>query len=269
MVDLLTCFRPRLIKDPDEVDAVLKSKLWQMAGPVKRMLGPLLGNGIILATGDDHTQKRRTIGKHLTTSRVEAVVDNYVPPFGIFDIGDEMLTLSAKIVAAALDVEVPPTVPRLVRRCVQLAPGRLLGLPLDAWHLRRLDAALANVPLPSWLQGVDEKTGRDWITNLFVAGIDTMSADMTAQLIGVDILPIWWLPRRHVETGQLVILLLSPRHRFGGGFRRCVGEPIAKTAAARLRQRFRVIVNEVSSDLRETGLITRRLRRVVGEMRLL
>jgi cytochrome P450 len=55
--------------------------------------------------------------------------------------------------------------------------------------------------------------------------------------------------------------MLSPGHKFGGGVRKCVGEPVAREIVQLVLERFRVQVLP-GSDLRPTGLLTRRLRRV-------
>jgi len=104
------------------------------------------------------------------------------------------------------------------------------------------------------------KQRRDWAASFVVAGTDTLSSDLTAQLVGVKLLPIYWLPRRNVETGELVILVLSEEHKFGAGFRRCAGEHIAREMARLMLERFENKI--VSADLRKVGLITQRLRRV-------
>lgn len=50
---------PRLIHDPAEVDEILKDRAWGMSMPA---LAPLLGDGVIMATGSNHTALRRQIG---------------------------------------------------------------------------------------------------------------------------------------------------------------------------------------------------------------
>ena len=151
----------------------------------------------------------------------------------------------------------------LVRMCVLLAPARLLGIPLDWWWLSRLNKKLAEMPTPAFLENqvLTAKEKRDWLASFIVAGLDTLSSDLTARLVGASLLPIWWLPRRNEETGELAILLLTPEHKFGAGFRKCVGEEIAKELARIVKEQFTVEVVEVGKP---TGLITRRLSKAVG-----
>jgi len=61
----------RIVWDYSEVDAILRDRDWQMAGPVQRMLGPLLGEGVIMATGKAHTDLRRPVG--VITQRLASV----------------------------------------------------------------------------------------------------------------------------------------------------------------------------------------------------
>jgi cytochrome P450 len=107
---------------------------------------------------------------------------------------------------------------------------------------------------------------RDWRANFVVAGLDTLAADLTAQLVGAKLLPIYWLPRKHVLTGELAIVLLSDGHKFGGGFRRCAGEHVAREMVRLVLRRFQVQLLPDESDLRPVGLITQRLAKVVGVM---
>jgi cytochrome P450 len=250
----------RIIRDPSTVTQILRDRSLQMAGPVKRMLGPLLGEGVILATGDQHTQLRKQIGK-LPRIDLDAILDAWTPPSGPVDLAEQMSLLAESTIGALFNTSLAGVAP-LVRRCVALAPFRLLGLPLDWPWLRRLNARLAD--LPPWAEDATDtmtaKQRRDWAASFVVAGIDTMSSDLTAQLVGVKLLPIYWLPRRNVETGELVILMLQEEHKFGAGFRRCAGEHIAREMARLMLERFRIEV--VSADLRKVGLITQRLRRV-------
>jgi len=250
----------RIIKDPTTVTQILRDRSWQMAGPVKRMLGPLLGEGVILATGDHHTQLRKQIGK-LPRIDLDAILDAWTPPSHATDLAEQMSLLSEQVIGALFNTSLAGVAP-LVRRCVALAPFRLLGLPLDWPWLRRLNARLAD--LPPWAGDATDtmtpKQRRDWAASFVVAGIDTMTSDLTAQLVGVKLLPIYWLPRRNVETNELVILMLSEEHKFGAGFRRCAGEHIARALTTKVLERFTVEI--ISADLRKVGLITQRLRRV-------
>ena len=75
---LLKCFKIYIISDPAAVDRVLKNKKWQMAGPVRKMLGSLLGDGIILATNERHLEQRRTVGR-MTMPNLKGMVDKFVP----------------------------------------------------------------------------------------------------------------------------------------------------------------------------------------------
>jgi cytochrome P450 len=254
----------RIIRDPSLVSAILRDPAWEMAGPICRALGPLLGEGLILATGAAHTEQRRQLGGAMR--KIEGVAEAvaaYLPPEGPCDLGQEMQRLVEGVVMRALLGTTAPTqIAPLVRRCVQLAPLRLLGLPIDWPWLRQLNRELAALPAPAWMpRGLSPKQRRDWLATFVVAGIDTTSSDATAQLVGVPLLPIWWLPRRHATTGELVVLMLSPGHKFGGGVRKCVGEPVAREIVQLVLERFRVQVLP-GSDLRPTGLLTRRLRRV-------
>lgn len=193
----------RIIKDPAVVSSILRDRDWQMAGPVTRMLGPLLGEGVILAAGDTHTQLRKQLGK-MPRPDLSRIVDTYMPPSQPTDLGDEMSRLSEQVIGALFNHPLQGAA-QLVRRCVALAPFRLLGLPLDWPWLRRLNRMLQH--LPPWIpsEAMTAKQRRDWAASFVVAGIDTMSSDLTAQLVGVKLLPIYWLPRRNVKTGELVI----------------------------------------------------------------
>jgi hypothetical protein len=87
---------------------------------------------------------------------------------------------------------------------------------------------------------------------------------MTAHLVGVKLLPICWLPRKNVATGDLAIVLLSEGHKFGGGFRRCAGEHVARALVRLFKARYRLYVSVSDSDLRPVGVITQRLASVCG-----
>jgi hypothetical protein len=215
----------RIVWDYSEVDAILRDRDWQMAGPVQKMLGPLLGEGVIMATGKAHTDLRRQLGP-MPHPDLSAIVDAFEPTHGLSDIGADMMRLAEDVMGAVLGAPgALRGVGAIVRRCVALAPFRLLGLPLDRWALRKLDKVLAGLPVPPWLVGQEltAKQLRDWRASFVVAGLDTLAADLTAQLVGVKLLPIYWLPRTNVATGELAIVLLSEGHKFGGGFRRCAG----------------------------------------------
>lgn len=96
--------------------------------------------------------------------------------------------------------------------------------------------------------------------------VRTLGIVRTAQLVGVKLLPIYWLPRKHVLTNELAIVLLSAGHKYGGGFRRCAGEYVARELVRLVLQRWRFELVSEESDLRPVGLITQRLRRVVGTL---
>jgi cytochrome P450 len=89
----------RIIRDPIEVAAKLRDRRWQMAGPVHKMLGPLLGEGVILATGDAHTQLRKQLGK-MPCPDLSKIIDAYTPPQQPTDLGDEMSRLSEQVIGA-------------------------------------------------------------------------------------------------------------------------------------------------------------------------
>ena len=256
----------RIVWDYSEVDAILRDRDWQMAGPVQRMLGPLLGEGVIMATGSAHTALRRQLGP-MQYPDLSAIVDAFEPTPGLADIGADMMRLAEDVMGAVLGAPgALRGVGAIVRRCVALAPFRLLGLPLDRWALRKLDKVLAGLPVPPWLVGQDltAKQLRDWRASFVVAGLDTLAADLTAQLVGVKLLPIYWLPRKNVATGELAIVLLSEGHKFGGGFRRCAGEHVARELVRMVKERYRLYVSVSDSDLRPVGVITQRLASVRG-----
>ena len=268
---------PRVVHDFAEVQSILSDRDWQMAGPVQQMLGPLLGEGVIMATGSAHTALRRQLGP-MPHPDLSAIVDAFEPTSGLADIGADMMRLAEDAMGAVLGAPgALRGVGAIVRRCVALAPFRLLGLPLDRWALRKLDKVLDGLPVPPFLLALNEnshitkvtltsKQLRDWRANFVVAGLDTLAAELTAQLVGVKLLPIYWLPRKNVLTGELAIVLLSEGHKFGGGFRRCAGEHVARELVRLVKQRFRFNLLPGESDLRPVGLITQRLRRVVGTL---
>mgnify|MGYP003441657846 CR=1 FL=1 len=71
---------PRLIHDPVEVDEILKDRAWGMSMPA---LVPLLGDGVIMATGSHHTALRRQIGHmpHMLDGLdLHAIVRDFEPP---------------------------------------------------------------------------------------------------------------------------------------------------------------------------------------------
>jgi cytochrome P450 len=255
---------PRLIHDAVEVDEILKDRAWGMSMPA---LAPLLGDGVIMATGSHHTALRRQIGQMPPIADLHAIVRDFEPPQGPCDLGEQMTALVERVLGALFgDPDALKGAGRLVRKCVALAPFRLLGLPLDWWWLRKLNRLLAGLPELPWAQGESVAARRDWAANFVVAGIDTLSADLTAQLAGAKLLPIWWLPRKNVETGELVILLLSDQHKYGHGFRRCAGEHVAREMVRLVLRRFQVQLLPDESDLQPVGLITQRLAKVVGVM---
>lgn len=255
---------PRVVHDFADVQAILSDRDWQMAGPVQRMLGPLLGEGVIMAQGTQHTALRRQLGQ-MPMPDLHAIVQAFDPPNGPCDLGEQMTLLVERVIGSLFgDPDALRGAGRLVRRCVALAPFRLLGLPLDWPWLRKLNRMLAWLPVLPWAQGDSAAAQRDWAANFVVAGIDTLSADLTAQLVGAPLLPIYWLPRKNLKTGELVILLLSEQHKFGGGFRRCAGEHVARELVKLVKQRFRFALLPGESDLRPVGLITQRLAKVTG-----
>lgn len=265
----------RIVWDYSEVDAILRDRDWQMAGPVQKMLGPILGEGVIMATGKAHTDLRRQLGP-MQQPDLSAIVDAFEPTPGLSDICADMMRLAEDVMGAVLGAPgALRGVGAIVRRCVALAPFRLLGLPLDRWALRKLDKVLDGLPVLPWLLALNEnshitkvaltaKQLRDWRASFVVAGLDTLAADLTAQLVGVKLLPIYWLPRKHVLTGELAIVLLSDGHKFGGGFRRCAGEHVARELVRLVKERYRLYVSVPDSDLRPVGVITQRLASVRG-----
>lgn len=260
---------PRLIHEYDQVDAILKDRTWDMCMPA---LKPLLGDGVIMATGSHHTALRRQIGHMphmLDMLDFTAIVRNFEPPQGPCDLGEQMTALVERVLGAVFgDPDALRGAGKLVRKCVALAPFRLLGLPLDWPWLRKLNRMLAKLPALPWMraESMTAKERRDMAASFVVAGIDTLSAELTAQLAGVKLLPIHWLPRKHSVTGQLAILLLSPCHKYGGGFRRCAGEYVARETVRLVLERWRFELSPDESDLRPMGLITQRLAKVVGVM---
>ena len=257
---------PRVVHDFAEVQAILSDRDWQMAGPVQRMLGPLLGEGVIMAQEKRHRDLRRQLGQ-MPMPDLHAIVQAFDPPKGPCDLGEQMTLLVERVIGSLFgDPDALRGAGRLVRRCVALAPFRLLGLPLDWPWLRKLNRMLAGLPALPWAQGDSAAAQRDWAANFVVAGIDTLSADLTAQLVGVKLLPIYWLPRKHLVTGEYAILLLSDGHKYGGGFRRCAGEYVARELVRLVLQRWRFEIVTEQSDLRPVGLITQRLAKVVGVM---
>ena len=267
----------RIVWDYSEVDAILRDRDWQMAGPVHRMLGPLLGEGVIMATGSAHTALSRQLGP-MQQPDLSAIVDAFEHTPGLSDVGADMMRLAEDVMGAVLGAPgALRGVGAIVRRCVALAPFRLLGLPLDRWALRKIDKVLDGLPALPWLLALNEnshitkvaltpKQLRDWRANFVVAGLDTLAADLTAQLVGVKLMPIYWLPRKNVATGELAIVLLSEGHKFGGGFRRCAGEHVARELVRLVKERYRLYVSVADSDLRQVGVITQRLARVVGTL---
>lgn len=257
---------PRIIHDPAEVDEILKDRAWGMAMPA---LAPLLGDGVIMATGSHHTALRRQIGQMPPIADLHAIVRDFEPPQGPCDLGEQMTALVERVLGALFgDPDALKGAGTLVRKCVALAPFRLLGLPLDWWWLRKLNRMLAKLPALPWMraESMTAKERRDMAASFVVAGIDTLSAELTAQLAGVKLLPIYWLPRKNVTTGELVILLLSDQHKYGHGFRRCAGEHVAREMVRLVLRRFQVQLLPDESDLRPVGMITQRLAKVVGVM---
>lgn len=258
---------PRLIHDPAEVDEILKDRAWVMSMPA---LAPLLGDGVIMATGSHHTALRRQIGQmpHMLDGLdLHAIVRDFEPPQSPCDLGEQMTALVERALGALFgDPDALKGAGKLVRKCVALAPFRLLGLPLDWPWLRKLNRMLAELPALPWMraESMTAKERRDMAASFVVAGIDTLSAELTAQLAGVKLLPIYWLPRKHSVTGQLAILLLSPCHKYGGGFRRCAGEYVARETARLVLECWRFELVPDKSDLRPVGLITQRLAKVTG-----
>ncbi len=258
---------PRLVYEFSEVKSILGNREWGMTGFVRDLLGPILGDGLILSAGAQHTALRQQLG-HVQIPDLHAIVQAFDPPLGPCDLGAEMTRLAEQVIGALFgDADRLRGAGRLVRRCIALAPFRLIGLPLDWWWVSRLNKLLCGLPSLPWMrdQQMSGKERRDWAANFVIAGVDTLAADLTAQLAGVELLPIWWVPRRHAFTGETVILLLSADHKFGHGYRRCAGEYIARETARLVLQRFEVEI--VSSDLRKVGLITQRLKRVTCYLR--
>lgn len=251
----------RIVRDPEAVSEILRNRNYQMPdGAVNRMLRPLLGSSsLILAEGEEHKKKRTQLGGPLIMPDLKAIVANFEPEDGIVDLGKEMMRLVETVIGSLLGAS-SLRVGHLVRKCVALAPFRLIGIPADFWYLRQLNRLIENLPTPPWMPQCSDKERRDWMATFIVAGIDTMTADLVAHLVGVPMMPIWWLPRKHQQTGELVILVLSPEHKFGAGFRKCIGERIAKELAKEVASAFTIDV--LHADLRLRGLVTQHLAEV-------
>lgn len=254
----------RIVWDYSEVDAILRDRDWQMSMPA---LVPLLGDGVIMATGAHHTALRRQIGQMPILPDLHAIVRDFEPAQGPCDLSEQMTALVERVLGALFgDPEALRGAGKLVRKCVALAPFRLLGLPLDWPWMRKLNCMLANLPALPWMraESMTDKERRDMAASFVVAGIDTLSAELTAQLSGVKLMPIYWLPRKHSVTGEYAIVLLSEGHKFGGGFRRCAGEHVARELVRLVLERWRFALLPGESDLRPVGVITQRLAKVTG-----
>lgn len=121
--------RLRLIHDFSEVQAILSDRDWTMAGPVQRTSGLLLGEGVIMATGYRHRDLRRQLGQ-MPMPDLAAIVDVFTPPAGPCNLGEANDHLGRA--GHRCHVWRPGCFRRgagqLVRKCVALAPFRLLGL---------------------------------------------------------------------------------------------------------------------------------------------
>ena len=240
--------------------SLLRSRKLCKRGPIWRALRPLLGNGPITADAD-HARLREQLGNalHKITGWREAVYSYPLPETGArFDLGPLVEGWIEHIMLTVL-FEAPTArrISHLIRRCVQLAPLRILGIPADRWHLRALNRALDELPTPSWMPECTPTEKRDWLATMAVAAEDTTRQRVLGSLVGQDVLPIWFVPRQ-TATGENVIILLDKATMFGAGARKCIGEQIARQVEALCLDRLQVRV--IRGDFRRTGLLTRGIR---------
>ena len=119
---------PRLIHDPVEVDEILKDRAWGMSMPA---LVPLLGDGVIMATGSHHTALRRQIGHmpHMLDGLdLHAIVRDFEPPQGPCNLGEQMTALVERVLGSLFgDPDALRGAGKLGRKCVALAPFPYFG----------------------------------------------------------------------------------------------------------------------------------------------
>lgn len=226
-------------------------------GPIWRALRPLLGHSVITADAD-HAHMRAQLGNALgkLTGWAEAVNGYPLPAVGErFDLLSVVSDWIEQVILTVL-FESPRSrhIGRYIRGAVALAPLRLLGIPADFWHLRKLDRALAELPRPSWMP--EDANVRDWLATFYVAAYETTYKRVSGRLCGDATVPIAFVPRQD-DRGRNVIILLDERSMFGVGARKCIGEQIARQIEALCLQRLQVRV--LRANLRKRGVFTRGL----------
>lgn len=214
---------------------LLRARQWVKRGRIWRALRPLLGNGLILAEGEEHIRQRRQIGdalRKIPQDAIDAAVEAFeFPPIGArVNLAHLMMQLTEHVMRRVLfGVDGGEGVGDAIRSWLRWMPLQLLGLPMGWRHLRRLDAALAAIPRPAWMPAdLSPREVRDQLATLYVASVETTAADLTWRLAGRPNTPIWFVPRQHAETGEDVVCLLSLADKFGAGPRRCIGEQLAQ-----------------------------------------
>lgn len=213
----------------------LRAREWVRKGAIWDALRPLLGNGLILAQGEEHVRQRAQIGNALSRiprADVEAAVASVeLPaPGERVDVAELMTRIAEHVMrrllfGAPAAAEIGPA----IRAWLRLFPLRLLGLPVGRRHLRTIDRALAALPRPAWMpEDLGPAQTRHQLATLYVAGVETTAAAMTWAFLKTPQPPLRFLPRRHEHTGENAILLLSVETMFGAGPRKCIGKQLAE-----------------------------------------
>jgi hypothetical protein len=257
----------RVIRKPELVTEILMNNVvWVKTGLVWDVLAPLLGEGLILANGEKHLKQRASIKNSLSKVQgIEAAIKSYNMPVRTVNLADEMLLFVETLVLDCLFQAQLPYLGPSIRQFLDSVPYRLLGFSCGSKSLEKLEE-ISKLPIPKWMpNNLTVKQKRDQLLTLYVAAVETTAASLTWKLCGKEELPIWFLPRQNILTGETVILLLSQEHMFGMGVRKCLGEHLANQITKTVLQTWRFEINK-SSNLKPKFGLTRWPKKAIGKL---
>lgn len=257
----------RVIRKPELVTEILMNNIvWVKTGLVWDVLAPLLGEGLILANRAEHLKQRASIKNSLSKVQgIEAAIKSYNMPTRTVNLADEMLLFVETLVLDCLFQAQLPYLGPSIRQFLDSVPYRLLGFSCGSKSLEKLEE-ISKLPIPNWMpDNLTAKQKRDQLLTLYVAAVETTAASLTWKLCGKDELPIWFLPRQNILTGETAFLLLSKEHMFGVGVRKCLGEHLANQIIKTVLETWKFEVDK-SSNLKPKFGLTRWPKLAIGKL---